>query len=101
MSQQLKKPASVLPEGLDAYKRTPVFTEATVPTGLLRDHSTKEGVWAMIHVLEGELLYRIQDERRLHRHFRIRRGEPAIVEPSIVHRVEPIGPVGFYVEFFR
>jgi tellurite resistance-related uncharacterized protein len=101
MSQRLKEPAAVLPEGLDAYKRTPVFTEATVPAGLLRDHRTKEGVWGLIQVVEGELLYRIDDRRRAYREYRVAPGTPGVVEPGVLHRVEPRGPVRFYVEFFR
>ena len=43
-----------LPPGLEPYKRTPLFTGATVPAGLLKDHSTKEGTWGLINVEEGE-----------------------------------------------
>jgi tellurite resistance-related uncharacterized protein len=32
-----------LPEGVTSYKRTPTFTEETIPAGLLNDHQTKEG----------------------------------------------------------
>jgi tellurite resistance-related uncharacterized protein len=39
-----------VPEGLQPYKRTATFTEATVPAALLNDHSTKEGAWGLIHV---------------------------------------------------
>lgn len=48
-----------LPPGLNAYKRTPFFDENTVPPGLRREHLTKDNVRALIHVLEGKLLYRI------------------------------------------
>ena len=40
---------------LTPYKRTPSFSEATVPAGLLADHATKEGVWALIQVEDGAL----------------------------------------------
>ena len=33
------------PDGLVALRRTPDFTEATIPKGLQRDHNTKVGVW--------------------------------------------------------
>ncbi|MBV9778213.1 MAG: DUF1971 domain-containing protein [Acetobacteraceae bacterium] len=32
------------PPGCEAYRRTPVFTEATIPSGLLRAHRTAPGV---------------------------------------------------------
>lgn len=97
----LPEPAVALPEGVAPYKRTPEFSEATVPAGLLRQHSTKEGVWGMVRVLAGKLLYRVEDERRVRRVFRVTPDAPAIVEPGIVHRVEPQGEVLFNVEFFR
>ena len=46
----------IWPDGLLAYKRTPEFTEASVPAGLLRRHSTKPGVRACLHVEAGRAL---------------------------------------------
>jgi tellurite resistance-related uncharacterized protein len=88
---------SHLPEGLKAYKKTPLFDESTIPVGLQKDHSTKDGVWALIHVLEGRLLYRIQDppsEQELDS------SRPGVVCPGQPHQVKPMGPVSFYVEFY-
>src|SRR3546814_17459197 len=51
-------PADVVP-----YKRTPDFTEQTVPPALLREHRTKEAVWGRIVVLEGRL--QRSEERRV------------------------------------
>ncbi|MBT3307566.1 MAG: DUF1971 domain-containing protein, partial [Alphaproteobacteria bacterium] len=48
-----------LPSPLKAYRRTPVFTEDTIPKGLRNEHSTKPGVWGVIHVMSGTLLYTI------------------------------------------
>ena len=91
-----------LPPGLRSYKRTPTFTEATVPPGLLRDHSTKEGTWGLIHVREGKLLYIVTDARRSTSERVLSPvDKPGVVEPTILHRVEPQGPVRFDVEFFR
>ena len=42
-----------LPDNLVPYKHTDMFTETTVPAGLLRDHNTKEGVWGLIRVDDG------------------------------------------------
>ena len=90
-----------LPDGLVSYRRTPEFTEATVPSGLKRAHSTKDGVWGLIHVLEGELRYRILDERRGQTEYLLAPGlPPGVVEPTILHEVEPVGAVRFQVEFF-
>lgn len=90
------------PAGLTAYGRTPTFTEATVPAGLRRAHSTKDGAWAEIHVLAGELIYRLVDPRRPAHETVLSPEVPAgVIEPTILHEVEPRGPVQFYVEFFR
>jgi tellurite resistance-related uncharacterized protein len=91
-----------LPEGLVAYKRTATFTDASVPAGLVKDHSTKPGVWGLIHVEEGSLRYRVTDPRRPETATIITPNTPpGVVEPTIVHLVEPLGPVRFHVEFLR
>lgn len=88
-----------LPPGLVAYKRTPEFDETSVPPGLLSAHTTKAGVWALIHVLEGELTYRIlepaPEEISLVPTLR------GVVEPEVPHEVAPRGHVRFFVEFWR
>lgn len=94
--------ADSLPPGLTAYKRTPEFTQDSVPAGLLRSHSTKDGVWGLIHVAEGRLAYRITDPRRTaSERILTSDGVPGVVEPTILHEVEPLGPVRFHVEFHR
>lgn len=90
------------PPPLQPYRRTPEFTEATVPPGLLKAHTTKDGTWALIHVLEGRLAYRIEDPRRPASDLVLTpEGPPGVVEPTILHAVTPLGAVRFYVEFCR
>ena len=90
------------PPDLKPYRATDIFTETTVPKGLLKAHTTQEGAWARIHVLEGRLAYRIRDPRRPESETILTpNGEAGIVEPTILHEVEPLGPVRFYVEFCR
>lgn len=91
-----------LPQGLHAYRRTPEFTETTIPKALLSAHTTKQGTWALIHVLEGRLAYRISDPARPTCETVLSPdGAPGVIEPEILHEVEPLGPVRFYVEFHR
>ncbi|MDQ7059566.1 MAG: DUF3565 domain-containing protein [Ghiorsea sp.] len=40
------------PKGLKEYKRTPEFTQDTIPKGLLKHHITKMGTWGKINVLQ-------------------------------------------------
>ena len=86
-----------MPPGLVPYRRTPIFTEATLPAGLRRRHQTKAGVWGLIVVVEGRLRFRRLDpfvETTLDP------AAPAVVAPEEPHEVEPIGPVRFFVEFY-
>lgn len=88
----------ILPKNLTAYKRTPTFTEDTIPAGLLRDHQTKAGVWGVIHVEVGELRYVIPswDEEYI-----LTPDQNGIVSPGVLHHVASVGTVQFYVEFWR
>ncbi|MDP4538507.1 DUF1971 domain-containing protein [Qipengyuania sp. DY56-A-20] len=91
-----------LVRNLETYKRTATFTQDTIPAGLLADHSTKEGVWGLIHLEEGKLRYLVTDPRRAPTdEILTTETAPGVVEPTILHRVEPIGPVKFHVEFLR
>ena len=92
----------LMPEGLQSYFKSDIFTEATVPTGLRRAHKTKPQVWALIHVIEGSLLYRITDERLAGSETMLSPDlPPGLIEPTILHEVEAQQPVKFYIEFFR
>ena len=87
-----------LPITVKPHKRTATFTEATAPQGLLTDHTTKAGTWAVITVVSGQLQYTIpsQDEIVL-----LDPETPGIVEPEVPHRIKPLGPVMFHLEFWR
>lgn len=87
-----------LPSHVQVYHRTPDFDQNTIPAGLLREHTTKAGVWARIVVLEGELAFR-SVARQLN--VVLDNTRPGIVEPEVSHEVEPLGPVRFYVEFLK
>lgn len=88
-----------LPTEVASYKRTPEFTQDTVPPGLLKAHQTKEGTWGKIVVLEGRLLYRILEPET--KELVLSLTVYGVVEPTVLHEVEPMGDVRFYVEFFR
>lgn len=91
-----------LPSNAQPYRRTDVFTGRTTPPGLLKAHTTKEGAWALIHVLDGRLAYRVTDPCRGRTEVILTPDTPpGVVEPTILHEVEPLGPVRFYVEFHR
>ena len=88
-----------LPPSVTAYRKTPIFTQDTVPAALLGRHTTKAGSWAKIWVISGRLRYRIlTDTPAVHM---LTPDSPGIVEPQTPHQVELLGPVEFYVEFYR
>lgn len=89
--------SGALPPGLVAYRRTPVFTEETMPQGLRHRHQTKAGVWALITVVEGRLRFRRLDPAS---DTVLDPAKTAVVVPEEPHEVEPLGPVRFFVEFY-
>jgi tellurite resistance-related uncharacterized protein len=86
-----------MPSGFVAYKRTTEFTAHSIPAGLAANHSTKPGVWALIHVVEGQLQYIV--EPPLARDEVIGKDRPGVIVPEVLHRVVPTGEVRFFVEF--
>jgi len=87
-----------IPEEFLPYKRTPEFDHTTVPAALRRDHSTKPGVWAKIVVVDGRLRYRVES---LNTDIELSRDRTGVVLPEVLHHVEPVGEVRFYVQFYR
>lgn len=88
--------SETLPAGLQAYRRTPVFDENSLPAALRRHHQTKAGVWGLIHVLEGRLRYRTFDPDS---ETVLTPQQQGVVRPQQFHEVEPLGPVRMFVEF--
>ncbi|MCM8730427.1 DUF1971 domain-containing protein [Hephaestia sp. MAHUQ-44] len=73
-----------------------------MPAALRSAHNTKAGSWGLIHVAEGRLRYRVTDPNRAPlEQILTPDTPPGIVEPTILHQVEPLGPVRFHVEFWR
>ncbi|MFN3388751.1 MAG: DUF1971 domain-containing protein [Allosphingosinicella sp.] len=80
------------------YKWTPEFDATTLPEGLKRVHSTKEGTWGVIHVSEGSLrlVFPETGEEAI-----LAPGRPGLVEPAEPHLVEPLGPFRMRIAFHR
>lgn len=86
------------PTTLVPYHRSPEFDEESVPENLLQKHTTKDGVWAMVRVLEGDMRFVDLDSGQ---ETPVNPKKPAFIEPGQAHRIEVDGPVRFYVEFFK
>lgn len=91
--------AREMPDGFAPYRRTATFDETTLPAALRARHSTKAGVWARIHVLRGRLRYVI--EPPIGTSEVLTPEAPGVVLAEVEHRVEPLGPVELFVEFWR
>jgi tellurite resistance-related uncharacterized protein len=90
--------AAYIPRGFVAYKRTPILDQDTVPPGLLRRHSTKANVWAVIHVVEGLLTYRTLEPMT---EVTLDADHRGVIQAGQPHEVEPQGAVRFFIEFYR
>jgi hemerythrin-like domain-containing protein/tellurite resistance-related uncharacterized protein len=88
-----------LPSDLVAAGRTALYTNDSMPASLGIAHRTTAQTWARINVLSGHLRYRTLDgpcEETV-----LAPGRPGVIAPEERHQVEPMGPVEFYLEFFK
>jgi len=87
-----------LPVGLTAYKKTPVFTQETIPKGFRKAHSTKQGTWGLIKVISGQVNYVVDylDDKTL----KLDQHAHGVISPQMEHHLEVIGDVELYVEFY-
>jgi len=81
---------------LEPYKHTPWFFKETTPKALLRDHSTKAGVWGMIEVRSGSVLYEEGGNDMV-----LGVGEHQVISPQVAHHVTPSDDCEFRVVFLR
>ena len=88
-----------LPPGFVAYSRSPDFTPATLPARLQAAHFTKSGVWALLHVLEGKVLYQLEPPHSGEQ--LVSAGECVVIESGVLHRASFVEPGRLYVEFYR
>ena len=89
----------LLPSDVIAYSSTPDFTQDTVPDKLLSRHNTKAGVWGKLEILDGDLVYVIDDLEDLR--LPLKAGETGVIVPQQYHHLELTGPVRFRVIFLK
>ena len=88
-----------LPESAKEYARTATFDTTTTPAALRKSHTTKDDVWGEIVVLEGRVLYVVENEADAS--FVLRPGVPGAIAPGAPHHVDPYEDARFYVRFLR
>lgn len=86
----------LMPEGFQPFKRTPTFTQDSVPEPLLRDHKLGPGVWGKLIIERGVLRYRVGEQVR-----ELSPEQPGTIVSGLAHSVEPVGEVQFFVQFYR
>tara|TARA_B100000029_G_scaffold315184_2_gene307609 strand:- start:312 stop:521 length:210 start_codon:yes stop_codon:yes gene_type:complete len=69
-----------------------------VPASLLSEHRTKPGVWGLIHVTQGTVIYQITGATEP---IELTGHTPGVIEPETLHSVRPSDNAVFYVEFWR
>jgi tellurite resistance-related uncharacterized protein len=79
------------------YRTTPIFDRDTLPEGLRREHRTKPGVWGIIEVLEGRLLYEILAPPSVRI---LDPDSPGRILPDQPHRVTPLSALRMRVAFY-
>lgn len=88
-----------LPEGFEAYGRSPDSTPENLPSRLQSAHRTKAGTWGLLHVVEGTLLYML--EAPYFGDAIATAGDKIVIESEVPHHVQFVTPGRFFVEFYR
>ncbi|WP_417614252.1 DUF1971 domain-containing protein [Parasphingorhabdus sp.] len=80
------------------YSASPIFDENSLPNALRNEHTTKDGTWGLLRVLEGEvrLVFLNPSSERL-----VTVADPAPIPPQSPHFVKLAGPMKMQVEFYR
>ena len=88
-----------LPPEVELTRTTPVFTETTVPAGLLAAHQVASGVWGRLIVHTGELRFTFEDAPdQTHM---VGAGETQVIPPQRPHHLTVAAPTTFAVEFYK
>jgi len=86
-----------LPDALELVRSTPDWDENTMPSGVRRSHRIAKGTWGLIHVRRGQLRFVARTEPPLE--IVIGPGSTQPIPPKVEHEVQPLGSVGFSIDF--
>lgn len=85
-----------LPEGVVPGRKTPTFTETSVPPALLKAHHTT--VWAELVVLEGSVEFTYEEVSGPV--ITANSGHRVVIAPNQKHHIAPGEAASFYVQFY-
>lgn len=77
-----------LPAGLDAYRTLGPFDAGSLPKGLLREHTLKEGTWARLSVRSGAIRFIWDDAGHQEGAEIITAGTLVVIPPIVPHHLE-------------
>jgi tellurite resistance-related uncharacterized protein len=80
------------------YGSSPIFDEHSLADSLRNNHSTKDGTWGLLRVLEGEVRLVFLDPPSENI---VTVDAPAPIPPQSPHFVKLVGPMTMQVEFYR
>ncbi|GHB42304.1 hypothetical protein GCM10007094_34410 [Pseudovibrio japonicus] len=86
-----------LPDGVVKYSTTKEFSEGSFPKALERDHSTKPGVWGVLCVTSGSVVFH---DVKLNETREIQTGEKQVILPETLHSARASKDARFFVEFY-
>ena len=76
-------------QSLVCYKTLPVWEYDSIPTAFQQAHNTKQGTWAKLHILKGELDFAMLNEQGeviSDHHFSVTE-QPPLIGPQAWHRI--------------
>ena len=80
------------------YGASPIFDECSLPDSLRNRHSTKDGTWGLLRMIEGEVELVFLDPPSCRT---VTVDNPAPIPPQSLHFVRLVGPMKMQVEFYR
>lgn len=88
-----------LPDGLERYSQSPVFTPQNLPKALTAAHTTRAGTWGLLRVETGVLRFTLDTEPFTEAV--LTAGQCVVIEPEVPHHVTFELPGRFQIEFYR
>lgn len=87
-----------LPADLTLVRTTSEFSVGSVPAGLLRAHRVAEGVWGLLRVRDGTVVFVAEETGEART---LTPGDAQVVPPGVIHHVELDEAARFVLEFHR
>lgn len=77
---------------------TPLFDERNYIAEMTRKHMTPKNIYGILKVLEGELQFVWNDEKKI---YTVDKQHPMVIEPERYHHIILNGKVKFYLELYK